>query len=100
MPKAYVVAEVVVHDPVQYQAYREKVLPNIQASGGQFLVRGGQRVQCEGLDDAHHDQIRTIILEFPSLEEAREWYDSAAYAELKLLRQAASQTRMFIVEGA
>ncbi len=100
MPKAYVVAELVVHDPVLYEAYREKVLPNVQSAGGQFLVRGGQRIQYEGVDDAHHDQTRTVILEFPSLDRAREWYESEAYTALKLLRQAAAQTRLFIVEGA
>jgi uncharacterized protein (DUF1330 family) len=70
------------------------------AFGGQFLVRGGTRIQCEGVDDAHHDQMRTVILEFPSLSQAREWYDSPAYKEAKALRQAASKGRLFIVEGA
>jgi uncharacterized protein (DUF1330 family) len=44
--------------------------------------------------------MRTVILEFPSLSKAHEWYDSPAYAEAKALRQAASQGRLFIVEGA
>jgi uncharacterized protein (DUF1330 family) len=52
------------------------------------------------VDDAHHDQMRTVILEFPSLSQAREWYDSPAYKEAKALRQAASKGRLFIVEGA
>ena len=100
MAKAYVVAEITVTDPQAYEEYRKLVLPTVLAFGGQFLVRGGTRIQCEGLDDAHHDQMRTVILEFPSLSQAREWYDSPAYAEAKALRQAASQGRLFIVEGA
>ena len=100
MTKAYVVAEITVTDPLAYEEYRKLVLPTVLAFGGQFLVRGGTRVQCEGLDDAHHDQMRTVILEFPSLSKAREWYDSPAYTEAKALRQAASQGRLFIVEGA
>ena len=67
MAKAYVVAEITVTDPLAYEEYRKLVLPTILAFGGQFLVRGGTRVQCEGQDDAHHDQMRTVILEFPSL---------------------------------
>ncbi len=100
MAKAYVVAETTVTDPQAYEDYRKLVLPTALAFGGQFLVRGGTRIQCEGVDDAHHDQMRTVILEFPSLSQAREWYDSPAYKEAKALRQAASQGRLFIVEGA
>ena len=100
MAKAYVVAEITVTDPLAYEAYRKQVLPTILAFDGQFLVRGGTRVQCEGEDEAHHDQMRTVILEFPSLAKAREWYDSPAYREAKALRQTASQGRLFIVEGA
>jgi len=100
MSKAYVVAEITVTDPVAYEEYRKLVLPTVLAFGGQFLVRGGTRVQCEGQDDGHHDQMRTVILEFPSLSQARAWYDSPAYSEAKALRQAASQGRLFIVEGA
>lgn len=100
MPKAYVVAEITVTDPQAYEAYRKQVLPTVLAFGGQFLVRGGTRIQCEGEDDAHHNQVRTVILEFPSLSRAREWYDSPIYMEAKALRLAASKGRVFIVEGA
>ena len=100
MAKAYVVAEITVTDPQAYEEYRKLVLPTVLAFDGQFLVRGGNRIQCEGVDDSHHDQMRTVILEFPSLSQARAWYDSPAYQEAKALRQAASQGRLFIVEGA
>lgn len=99
MAKAYVVTEITITDPQAYEEYRKVVLPTVLAFGGQFLVRGGTRIQCEGVDDAHHDQMRTVILEFPSLPQAREWYNSPAYKEAKALRQAASQGRLFIVEG-
>ena len=100
MAKAYVVAEITVTDPQAYEEYRKLVLPTVLAFDGQFLVRGGARIQCEGVDDAHHDQMRTVILEFPSLSQARAWYDSPAYKEAKALRQASSLGRLFIVEGA
>ncbi len=100
MPKAYVVAEITVTDPQAYEEYRKQVLPTVLAFEGQFLVRGGTRVQCEGEDDAHHNQMRTVILEFPSLSRAREWYTSPAYTKAKALRLAASKGRLFIVEGA
>lgn len=99
MAKAYVVTEITVTDPQAYEEYRKRVLPTVLAFDGQFLVRGGTRIQCEGVDDAHRDQMRTVIVEFPSLAQARAWYDSPDYKEAKALRQAASQGRLFIVEG-
>ena len=99
MPKAYVVAEITVTDMLTFEEYRKQVLPTVLAFDGQFLVRGGTRIQCEGEDDAHHARIRTVMLEFPSLARAHEWYESAVYREVKALRLAASQGRVFIVEG-
>ena len=78
MSKAYVVAEITVTDPLAYEEYRKLVLPTVLAFGGQFLVRGGTRIQCEGLDDAHHDQMRTVILEFPSLSKDKTIKKSSA----------------------
>jgi uncharacterized protein (DUF1330 family) len=100
MPKAYVVAELVITDPSTYETYRQQVLPTLQAFEGVFLVRGGTRIQYEGKDEAHHDQTRTVIVEFPSLQKARDWYTSPTYTEVKALRLAASEARLFIVEGA
>jgi uncharacterized protein (DUF1330 family) len=40
-----------------------------------------------------------VIMEFPSIEAAREWYDSEAYREVRRLRHLAADYRAFIVEG-
>jgi len=39
------------------------------------------------------------IIAFPSVERARAWWDSTEYADPKAIRQAATTTRMVIVEG-
>ncbi len=41
-----------------------------------------------------------VILEFPSMEAARAWYDSPAYQTLRQRRFLAADYRAFIVEGA
>lgn len=41
----------------------------------------------------------TIIIEFPSVEEARAWYNSPAYQAAIPFRQKAADYRIFIVEG-
>ena len=42
---------------------------------------------------------RTVILEFPSLERAREWYDSPEYRPVRPIRQANSRGRIAFFEG-
>ena len=39
------------------------------------------------------------VLEFPSFEQAKAWYDSDDYADLKRLRQSASRANAILVEG-
>lgn len=100
MSKAYVVAEVQVTNPEPYGEYRQLSTASVEQYGGRFLVRGGLRDQREGEDDAHNDQLRTVIVEFPSLEQARHWYESVEYTRARAIRQANSVGRLFIVEGA
>jgi uncharacterized protein (DUF1330 family) len=40
-----------------------------------------------------------VILEFPSVERARAWWNSPEYSEAKALRQATSTGTLLIVEG-
>ncbi len=100
MKKAYVVAEVAIGEPDAYASeYSRHVLPTLAAYGGQVLARGGTRVQLEGGDDAHHEGLRTVIIEFPSLQLASDWHRSDAYARLRAIRQRYSVGRLFIVEA-
>ena len=43
---------------------------------------------------------RIVVLEFPSLEQAQNWYRSPEYAPLIALRQRASRGKLILVEGA
>jgi uncharacterized protein (DUF1330 family) len=99
MPKAFLIAELTVTDPATYETYRSQVLPTIEAVGGRFVVRGGKRMQVEGVDESHHNMLRTVVVEFPSLEIATAWYHSPAYTTLKNLRMSCSVGRVCIVEG-
>ena len=44
-------------------------------------------------------QKRVVVLEFPSVGQAKRWYDSEDYRELKAQRQAASSSNAILVEG-
>ena len=92
---AYVIAVVDVKDPVRYETYRAMVLPTITAYGGRFIARGGRTEVLEGPWPPR----RVVIVEFPSLERAKEWWNSVEYSEAKAIRQATSDGTLIVVEG-
>lgn len=95
-PKAYVVAEITVTDIDAYREYVQAAFPVIQKYGGRFLTRGGTTVHVEGQPPAE----RVMIIEFVSLERAKEFEYSKDYTDIAPLRQRSATSRLFIVEGA
>ena len=92
---AYVVVQIVVRDPARYERYKALAESSVAAYGGRYVVRGGATTVLEGT----WQPARLVILEFPSVERARAWWDSPEYAEGKALRQACAETEMLVVEG-
>ena len=92
---AYVVVEISIRDPETYERYEVMAPPSIAQYGGRYIVRGGRTHCLEGSWDA----ARFVMLEFPTLDAAREWWSSPEYAPAKALRQACSHTDMLLVEG-
>ena len=92
---AYVIAEIEVTDPEGYRPYTELVPASIALYGGRFLVRGGATEVLEGDWPAR----RRVIIEFPSTDAARAWWDSPEYARAKAMRRAASNGRLILLEG-
>jgi uncharacterized protein (DUF1330 family) len=92
---AYIVVEITIHDPANYDQYKEMAPPSIAQYGGRYLVRGGATTTLEGT----WGPSRLVILEFPDAEQARAWWSSEEYAEAKALRQASARTQMLLVEG-
>jgi len=93
---AYLIAEIEVTDSATYEEYRKQVPAVVNKYGGKFLVRGGKSESLEG----GWSPKRLVVLEFPSLDQARTFYRSSDYAPLIKLRQKASRGKLVIVEGA
>jgi uncharacterized protein (DUF1330 family) len=91
---AYVIASLTIKDPVRFEEYRRTLLPSMQKYGARLVARGGPIV-LEG----EWPREKVIIAEFPSMEQAREWWGSPEYAEPKALRQATADTELVIVQG-
>ncbi len=93
---AYVVALIQrIHDPETYKSYVAQVEATLAPFGGRFLARKPDPELLEG----PHAPSRAIILEFPSLEQARAWHSSPAYEPVMKLRQSASQGMLLLVPG-
>ena len=92
----YVIADVDVTDPVAYEEYRKLSPATIAKYGGRFLVRGGAAEVVEGTWTPN----RLVVLEFDSVERAREWYQSEEYGAAMKIRRRAAVTSVLLVEGA
>ena len=92
---AYFIVDLEVTDPVGIEEYRKGVPATIAKYGGRYLVRGGK---YEALEGKWRPQ-RVVLLEFPSVEQAKRWYDSEEYRGLKALRFKTARTDLILVEG-
>jgi uncharacterized protein (DUF1330 family) len=92
---AYIVVEIDVFDTKGFDTYRQQVPSTIEKYGGRYIVRGGKVETLEG----DWCPKRFVVLEFPSAERAKAWWNSVEYAESKALRQACANSRMILVEG-
>jgi uncharacterized protein (DUF1330 family) len=92
---AYVLIDIQVHDPVKFEEYKKKGPPSIAAYDGKYLVRGGA---VETLDGTWQPE-RIVVLEFPTMARAREWYNSEMYAEAIQLRHASATSRFILADG-
>jgi uncharacterized protein (DUF1330 family) len=93
---AYVIAGNHVTDDETMREYAKQVPATLEPFGGQFLVRGGQIDLAEG----EWTTPRVVVIAFPSLEHARNWYHSEAYQAIIQTRFAGARTDFFMfVEG-
>lgn len=92
---AYVVVEIDIRDPEQYEEAKRLTPTTVAAYGGRYLARGGRTETLEGSWSPR----RLVILEFESIERAKEWWDSAEYRPVKAVRQRFAQTNMVVTEG-
>jgi len=91
----YIIVDVNITDPVEYEDYKKLTPGSIAAFNGKFIVRGGQTEILEG----DWQPGRIVVLEFPTLAIAKEWWASDEYGIAKLIRQRAATTKMIAVEG-
>jgi uncharacterized protein (DUF1330 family) len=92
---AYIVVDMRVADPHEYQKYARAAEKAVAQYGGRYLVRGGNPRPLEG----EWQPTRIVVLEFPDAEQARRWYDSPEYQEAKALRSGCAEGSFILVDG-
>jgi uncharacterized protein (DUF1330 family) len=95
LPSAYVLANVDVKDPAAYEEYKRLSTIAMKAHGAEVCVRGGAIEVLEG----DWKPSRTVLLKFPSMEQARAFYDSTEYQAAKKAREGIAVMRMVLIEG-
>lgn len=94
MPKGYCIVRADIHSPEAYAQYAKAATEAIKKYGGRPLVRGGSYESLEGKARA-----RNVVLEFDSLEAARNFYFSDDYQRAKKMREYAATVEYVLVEG-
>ena len=92
---AYLVTTITVTNPERFQEYRKLAGPAVAQYGGKFLVRGGERTVLEGKFEAN----RLVLVEFPSSEDAKTFYNSPEYQAARQKRIGACDFNMVLAEG-
>lgn len=94
---AYLIADEIITDQDTFDEYKRQVLPTITAHGGRFLSRGGALEVLESGKDWTPG--RMVIIEFPSMEALKGWYDSPDYVAIMGIRQRSTQSTLVALEA-
>ena len=92
---AYVIAMFDVSDQENYAKYAASAPAATAKFGGKAIARDANAGPLEG--DFSPD--RVVILEFPTVEDAKAWYDSPEYQEARNFRLGAADFRMLVADG-
>ncbi|GAA6192211.1 DUF1330 domain-containing protein [Phaeobacter gallaeciensis] len=94
MPKGYLVAHIRAHDMEKMQAFRALAGPAIAKYNGTVLVNAPDPEIKEGPESGI-----SVVVEFESLDMARQFYHSDEYGAARAIREQAAQTDLLLAEG-
>lgn len=92
---AYLIARVHVTNPDAYENYKTLAAAAIEKYEGRYLARGGLMETLEGDDESR----RVVIVVFPTIEQAKTFYNSPEYGEAKAARDGAAIGQFVVVDG-
>ena len=78
----------------QIREYLQRIDATLAPFSGKYRIHGGPYVPLEGAWSGD-----LVVIEFPSMEMARGWYESPAYREIRFLRTDNTEGDVLLVEG-
>jgi uncharacterized protein (DUF1330 family) len=94
---AYVISDVVGLDPDLVARYRALASASIEQYDGRYLTHAGAVIDHMEGEWAPQN---LVVVEFPAMDRAREWYRSPEYAEALEVRRTALRRSLVFVAGA
>jgi uncharacterized protein (DUF1330 family) len=91
----YLVAQIDIHDRAEYEKYEAGFFEVFARFAGELLAVSENPEVVEG----EWPHTRTVLIRFPSADEARRWYASPEYQALAQHRFRASRGNAVMVEG-
>jgi uncharacterized protein (DUF1330 family) len=92
---AYIIVDIEITDPAGYEEYKKLAGATVEKYGGKYIVRGGPVETLEG----DWKPKRVVVLEFESIQRAKEWLNCEEYREPRKMRHRTAKTKMIVVES-
>ncbi len=93
---AFLFVDTKINNPEVYEEYKKLAKPIAEKFGGVYRARGGTL-------DVRQSELwsptRIVLIEFPDMQSAQAFVDSADYAQVKPLRENNAECTLFIVDG-
>jgi uncharacterized protein (DUF1330 family) len=90
----YILMHAEVTDPDEYEHFKAAAAKAIEDHGGRYLVRGGASTSLEGDFGS-----RVILVEFPSYQDALDFYQSEAYQAAREIRLRSAKASILVMDG-
>ncbi len=93
---AYLIVDTDIENAEEYEEYKKLAKPIAEKHGGRYIVRGGE---MEVLETDLWTPTRIVIIEFPDMQNAKNFAHSEEYAPVKLIRRSNAKCTLTIVNG-
>ncbi len=91
---AFMIIQANITDPERFLEYAKRAPALIEKYGGRYRVMRGLSEQLEGPKDDR----KIVVSEWPSMDAARQFWNSPEYEELKQMREGAADVDVHLVE--
>ena len=92
---AYLIVDIDIVDPVGFEKYKSRVVTLVESYGGKYLVATDRIEPLEG----DWKPKRIVVIEFPSMQRATEWFDCVEYHALSEIRHLTAKTKMILANS-